>query len=408
MALPAEATADRVTAVLDRVLARHEALRLRVEVAAGGVWTVQPAPAEPAAGLLSVHRFDAEPGEAEFTGVAAEVHARLDPTATGCLQAAAVFGPERSWLVLVIHHLAVDAVSWRILLDDLAVIDADLAAGRPAEPPAPITGFARYTNAVAELAAAPATVAEATRWRGVLAQASPLVGVPIGRDAGVQADLQATAVRLDPAQTERYLAADAVGTSFVADVAAGLAQWRRAASPDAADTPFLLDVEGHGRDLVDADLSETVGWLTALWPVLHSPADPTGADRVAEQIANPGHGYGLARYCNPRTARVLARSPRAQVLVNYLGGMDLRGQNPWQPVPQARWTRTTPAADLSVDHPLTVDGRVERSADGSQELVVEVTWSAAVFSSDDVEAIADRLRERFAAAADRARDRGTS
>ncbi|WP_454162958.1 amino acid adenylation domain-containing protein [Gordonia iterans] len=390
VALPAGSTADRVRAALDAVVARHEALRLRVQAAAGGVWTVQPAPVAPiAADVLSVHRFHDEPGEAEFAETAARVHARLDPTATGCLQAAAVFGPDRAWLVLVVHHLAIDAVSWRILLDDLAAVDADLAAGRTGTLPPPITGYAQYADAVAELAAAPSTVAEASRWRALLAPAAPLRPVA---DAGVHGDLRTTEVRLSAEQTDRYLAAGSVSTSFVAAVATALDAWRRETSPGGPATPFLLDVEGHGRDLVGDDLSETVGWLTALWPVLYDPAADDPAARLAEQLAAPDYGYGLARYCNPRTARLLARSPRAQALVNYLGAMDLRGEHPWQPVPQSRWTRTTPAPDLAVDHPLTVDGRIERTGDGAQVLVAELTWSATAFSADDVDVIADRLR----------------
>ncbi|WP_298443135.1 non-ribosomal peptide synthetase [Gordonia sp. (in: high G+C Gram-positive bacteria)] len=383
VALPHGIGVDRLTAVLDAVLARHEALRLRVGVAAGGVWSPTPRAVADcrAADLLSVHQVTADPGEAEFASIADRVHARLDPTVDGCLQAGAVFAPDGAWLVLVIHHLAIDAVSWRLLLDDLAVADAALTAGRRAALGAPLTGFADYADAVAALAAAPETTADAARWRTLLASASPLFPAAAG-PAVTQADLRTRTLRL-PAETP-------TAPSFVAAVADALDRWRAGhTSGDAA--PFLVDVEGHGRDLVDADLSETVGWLTALWPVRCDPAASDGRDRIEEQLAEPGYGYGLARYCNPRTARLLARSPRAQVLVNFLGVLDLGAEQPWRPAPQSRWTRTTPAADLEVDHPLTVDGRVEVATDGAQTLVVELTWSCTVLTDGDVDAIAAHL-----------------
>ncbi|MFT4044140.1 MAG: amino acid adenylation domain-containing protein, partial [Gordonia sp. (in: high G+C Gram-positive bacteria)] len=387
--LPRDLDPAQLEAALDRVLARHEALRLHVAVT-GGVWSVRPLPTDalPARDILSVHRCDAEPTEADFARIAAETHARLDPTTSGCIQAAAVFGPQQAWLVLVAHHLAVDAVSWRILLDDLA-------AGAPL--PGPVTSFTGYADAVAALAAAPSTVAEATRWRTLLADAAPLYP---GTAYGTQADLRTAEIRLDAHATERYLDTASVAADFVAAVAAGLARWR------GESTPFLIDVEGHGRDLLSGadlpgfDLSETVGWLTALWPVRYDPAAPDPHASIANQLATPGYGYGLARYCNRRTQRVLAAAPHAQVLVNYLGGMTFTGDRPWQPAPQSRWTRTTPSADLSVGHPLTIDGRIENTAGrientagrientaGRRELVVEVTWSSAVFTADDAAAI---------------------
>ncbi len=385
LTLPPESSTEQVLAALDAVIARHQALRLRVEDSAG-VWSVrpQPAAATAAADRVSVHEFTAEPERSDFEAITAQVHARLDPAADdpaagGCLQAALVRGGERAWLLLVIHHLAVDAVSWRILLDDLAAAAA--APGRAL--PAPGTSLRTYADAVARRAAAPETLTEATAWRAVLGRAAP---VHPAVDLGRQRDLVVTRVRLDAAQTQDYLAAGPVTAAFVADVGAAVAEALEATEP------FLIDVEGHGRDQVDADLSETVGWLTALWPVLYEPGAPDAAGTVAGRLAQPGYGYGLARYANPRTARLLARSPRAQLLVNYLGAMDLRGDRPWQPAAQARWTRTTPDGDLGVDHLLTVDGRVERDGDtGAGELVAELTWSSAVLTADRAQQLADRL-----------------
>ncbi|GAC58633.1 putative non-ribosomal peptide synthetase [Gordonia hirsuta DSM 44140 = NBRC 16056] len=399
--LPDAIDPARVTAVLDTVLRRHEALRQQVEVDrnAAGMWTVHCAPpgSPAAADVLTVQRRTDTPTPDEFADLAASAQARLDPATGRCLQAVAVLTPAAGWLILVAHHLAVDVVSWRILLDDLAEADAALSAGSDPALPPPATGYAAYTDAVHAKANGREMIAEATRWRTTLAGAAPLWpdAVP-----GVQDELRSTTVTLTAPETTGFLTAESVTAHFVAAVAGAIDRWRTATGH--APEPFLIDVEGHGRDLLDDDLSETVGWLTALWPVRYDPADP-GPAALLPQLAQPGYGYGLARYANPRTARVLSRSPRAQVLVNYLGVLDLSGDaGPWRPAPASRWTRTTPEPDLSVDHPLTVDGRVQRDADGTALLTVELTWSSTVLSTDDLAALTSALhRELTCPGADR-------
>ncbi|MFM9376905.1 amino acid adenylation domain-containing protein [Gordonia sp. VNK21] len=388
--VPDGVDAPELHTVLDAVLDRHEALRLQVQPGPGGVWVVRPQPAGAvrADEVLTVHRLDAPPDEAGYREIAAETQARLDPVAGGCLQAAAILAPGHRRLLLVIHHLAVDAVSWRILLEDLAEAAESVTAGRPPALAAPGTSYPAYTDALAAQAAAPETMRELARWRALLAgTVDPLAGAP----AGTQADLAVHTLTLSPEATAGYLSAGSVTAALIADVAAAVKDW--CSARDVPGAPLLVDVEGHGRDVADLDLARTVGWLTTVAPVrCEAGAAP---EDLAGQLEGPRHGYGLLRYGNARTARVLGALPGARVLVNYLGALDLAGERPWQPAPEARWTRTTPAADLTVDYPLTVDARVQRDADGGARLTVELTYSGTAIPAGQAPELAGSLERRL-------------
>lgn len=104
-----------------RLVAHHEALRLRFE-RDGADWTQRVAPEEPAG--VAVVDLSALPDERQSAalGTAAAALQRSLDLANGPLVRVVLAerGPERSQrLLVVIHHLAVDGVSWRILLEDL-------------------------------------------------------------------------------------------------------------------------------------------------------------------------------------------------------------------------------------------------------------------------------------------------
>ena len=173
-----------------------------------------------------------------------------------------------SQLVLIVHHLAVDGVSWRILLEDLNIAWAQHHSGQPVVLPAAGTSFARWSRLLGEHAHSPVVVEQAQAWRQVLA-------VPPGLPAAHAAtDTYASAGRLSAeldVETTRLLlgavpAAFHSGVQDILLIAFGLAF----AEFSGTGTPIGVDVEGHGRDeglAADVDLSRTVGWFTTKYPV---------------------------------------------------------------------------------------------------------------------------------------------
>ncbi|MFD9906209.1 amino acid adenylation domain-containing protein [Streptomyces sp. NPDC059063] len=339
---PADLGLDVLAAGVGALLETHAMLRARV--GAGHLLVVGDAASVTAEGL--VRRVDARGAadhelDAVVARAARESVGRLDPSAGVLLQAVWVdAGPERvGRVVLVGQHLAVDGVSWRVLLPDLAQACAAAAAGRSPELDPVGTSFRRWAGILAEQAAAPDRVAELPAWAALLDIAEP----PLGKRALDPAvDTAATACRASwtvPAVQAATLAGVTpalfhcgVHEVLLATLAAAVAQERGAGT-----SALLVDVEGHGREPVDGvDLSRTVGWFTSAHPVrldlagldldeARSGGPTAGAllKAVKEQVravpGGDGLGYGLLRHLNPETAPVLAALPSPQIGFNYLG-----------------------------------------------------------------------------------------
>ncbi len=247
------------------------------------------------------------------------------------LRVALVASNPDSRLLFVAHHLAVDAVSWSILLDDLWSAYEQLELGTEARLP-PVTGISRWSAALARAATAPHVTEGLDHWRQTLRRnAAPL---PLDFDAETD-DTMATAdsvrTTLDARLTRgllEELPKKQIRTHeiLVTALVATLAHWCESRS-------IGLFLEGHGRDVVEADLdaSRTVGWLSTLFPVqvdLPDEGSPGSVLRsVREQLrATPGNGigYGLLRYLAgvEGLGRTSGARRRFGVLFNYLGRFD--------------------------------------------------------------------------------------
>lgn len=364
---PPDADTESLTAALQALLDHHDALRMTLSVTAG-VWglTVSPPGSVPAAEILVEMPIDAHGSVADTVTVASDAAAaRLAPT-QGRMVAAAHLRPatdaDAGRLVLVIHHLAVDGVSRRILIDDLVAFHTDgrLPAGSDAT-------IADHAAAVAARAGAPELLGELDHWVRVLAPGGDLLpGVPAG--VGVVGDQRRHVVTLDVA-TSRALVTDAPAAFDVGVTSIFLGALRIAASAVLRTADLIVDTERHGRDTEAAglgamDLSHTVGWFTTMAPVrLSGPADDDAdpldavrdADRQWHETPCAGAGYGMLRHLNPQTSAALATMPKASVLLNYLGRFTVGSGGAWQPSAESSSLRALPDPDLGCDHLLEID-----------------------------------------------------
>ncbi|MGV9799691.1 amino acid adenylation domain-containing protein, partial [Mycobacterium sp. NPDC003449] len=240
----------------------------------------------------------------------------------------------------MIHHLAVDGVSWRILLEDLNIAWALHHAGRPVELPACGTSFARWSSILAEHARGAEVTALADSWRQILATPPALPAVRPGVDTYACAGC--LSVSLDTETTRHMLgavpAAFHCGVGDILLIAFGLA-WTEYLGT--GGEPVGIDVESHGRkeDLAEIgaaadgviDLSRTVGWFTTKYPVslrlggLSWEQVAAGDAALGEVIKDAkeqlravpdGLTYGLLRYLNPD---VDLSGPDPVIGFNYLG-----------------------------------------------------------------------------------------
>ncbi|MEU3085653.1 amino acid adenylation domain-containing protein, partial [Streptomyces massasporeus] len=392
LVVPAGLGTERLTAALQAVLDRHDALRLTLDEE----WGLDiPAPGAVAA---TVRRVDAAAADADALREAVEEHGRaaqaeLNPY-KGDLVRAVWFdaGAEPGRLLLLVHHLAVDGVSWQPLLGDLRAA----WEGEALEPVG--TSLRRWSALLGEEASR--RDGELPFWRSVLETPDPLLGDrPLDPAIDVRADAGTLTLTLPADVTEALLTSVPVAVHagvrdvLVTGLSLAVAAWRGRRGVDAS--ALLLEVEGHGReDIVPGlDLSRTVGWFTSAFPVR---VDPSGADGVRalklvkEQLrAVPGSGigYGLLRHRNPGSTAELAAYDRPQLGFNYLGRYTAPELADWAPAPEA------PALGAGFDDAaplglgIELDAVTVDHADGAQ-LVATWTWSKALLAEDDVRELA--------------------
>ncbi|MFJ4527829.1 amino acid adenylation domain-containing protein [Streptomyces nigrescens] len=320
-------------------------------------------------------------------------------------------------LQILIHHLAVDGVSWRILLPDLQTAWEAAADGRTPAFAEVRTSFRQWARRLAESAQEP-------RWEDGLAQWTSVLSNPSA--AGPLPGVRPLDPRTDTAETVRHLTLDlpserleplltTVPAAFHANVndvlltgfALAVLEWRRRRG-DRSATGVLVDLEGHGREdiLEGADLSATVGWFTSLYPALLAPAPLDWAElraggpgvgaalkAVKEQLrALPGNGvsYGMLRHLNPRTAPLLAEPPTPQLGFNYLGRFTAAGGTDG-----GLWTMAnglpSPAprdAGAAVPHALEVNALTE-DLPGGPRLNATWSWPAGLLPEPDVRELAE-------------------
>ncbi|WP_082978792.1 non-ribosomal peptide synthetase [Mycobacterium sp. 1081908.1] len=382
---PAGATEADVVAVLQAVLDRHAMLRLRVEDDGAGGWalTVPEAGSVDARGCLR-----AVPVLSDDAVV--EARSRLNPAAGAMLSA--LWAADTGQLVLIVHHLAVDGVSWRILLEDLNIAWAQHRGGQQLVLPAPGTSFAHWASLLAEHARRPEVVAQADAWRQIAAAPAALPAVRPEVDTYVSAgNLSA---QLDAETTRALLdevpAAFHAGVHEILLIAFALAV---AEFVGGGGAPIVIDVEGHGRQeelAPHVDLSRTVGWFTTKYPVSLAVGGLDWARVVAgdarlgtvvkdakEQLrALPdGLTYGALRYLNDDVDLPPSDPP---IGFNYLGRLGATAEvsgDVWR-LSQGGWSVTDVAAAIPMPLMHTVELNASTvDADTGPQLHARWTWA---------------------------------
>ncbi|MFI8462013.1 amino acid adenylation domain-containing protein [Kitasatospora sp. NPDC085464] len=419
--VPASVTREHLAAAVGALLDHHDALRARLSPAPERRLEVRSPGAVDAA--ATVRRVDAagldEQAQRELVGRETRAaRERLD-LASGSVFQAVWFDRGRDLpglLLLIVHHLVVDGVSWRILVPDLAEAYRAVVGGHEPRLQAVGTSLRRWSQRLSDEAAKPARAAEAGWWQQVLRPGDPRIG---RRALDPERDTYATAehltVTLPTEVTEQVLTR--VASVFKAEVndvllsafALAWARWRGSPAGTA-----LIDLEGHGReeDVVGgADLSRTVGWFTSLYPVRLDPVTADLADAFAggpaagaalkavkEQlraVPDKGMGYGLLRHLNPATAPGFAGLPRPQVAFNYLGRFTTAGPQGAGSTAVPDWTVLSTAAGaggtdprVPLAHPLELNARTNDGPAGP-ELAATWTWARDILGRAEVEELAD-------------------
>nr|WP_064569436.1 non-ribosomal peptide synthetase [Gordonia sp. LAM0048] len=420
----------------------------------GDTWTLTagtPFDADASIVALSIDTAVGEPG---FADALLDAHAqaadRLDPAAGRLVAATIVSGattresapaepgaPAR--IVLVIHHLGVDAVSWPILIEDLLTVHAQLTAGQPVAVRAEETSQRAWQGALTAQLDARRT--EAGYWLDRSPAEPTDFGAPLDPDRDRYGTLTSIVHRVEPAIVDPLTTTvpEAFSASVVdvllGTLARAVRSWQR--DRDIADAaPVTVLTEGHGRyeDVLlagpeprRADLSRTVGWFTSIAPLALDPADDVvHAIKAAKEerlgMPDSGIGFGLLRYAaavgDPTDPVAQLRSrPLPTIAFNYLGtrGATGRSEAPtapgevdtptsgvaalagaaFLPAPDAPFLPAAVSDGVAAMSVLTVNASTGASPDG-RVLSADLQFPAAILSPEDVRDIARRWTAELA------------
>ncbi|OEJ93982.1 non-ribosomal peptide synthetase [Streptomyces thermolilacinus] len=415
VSVPDGADPARLETVIGALLDRHDALRMRLTAPVPGLWNLEALPPGSVAASDVFGTVLVPAGADPDTALAEQVEAargELSPEDARLVRAVLIdAGPaEPRRLLLVIHHLAVDGVSWRILLGDLETAWQAVAAGRDIRLDPVPTSYRRWARTLTDHARTASRVAELPLWDAQSEGDAVEVGErPLDPARDVHGTAGRLRIELPADRTAAVLGR--VPAAFHAEVnevlltglALALTDHDRRLTGRAA-TRALVELEGHGREHLGdgTDLSRTVGWFTSVFPVgldigeLDRTSVWDGGDacgtalkRVKETLrALPDHGFGhgLLRHLNPQTAAALARRTTPRVGFNYLGRFSAGADGDWSM--RAGASGLTAAPETPLRHVLEVVAMTEDRPEGPV-LVAEWTWAGGLLAEDDVRRVAD-------------------
>ncbi|MEU9985116.1 amino acid adenylation domain-containing protein [Streptomyces sp. NPDC050856] len=314
------------------VVEQHDMLRLRV-TREDGEWRQRIAPHDDASRVWGTVDTSALSDDALDAAIRERAH-RARPAgrlAAGPLFEAVAFdsGAARpARLLLGAHHLVVDGVTWRVLLEDLAAAYEQLAAGKLPDLGAKSTSFPQWADRLVRFTRDGGFDDEAAHWAGVLDGAP--VGVPLDHPGGdnTVATQETVVSALSEEQTRLLLQrVPGVFRSRINDVL--LAALGRTLQRWTGSSRVLVELEGHGREELfdDVDLSRTAGWFTTVHPVaLDLPGDAdwrrtvSAVKRQLRRVPRNGIGFGALAHLGSEEQRAGLRDlPMVPVSFNYLG-----------------------------------------------------------------------------------------
>ncbi|TKJ71209.1 non-ribosomal peptide synthetase [Pseudomonas sp. CFBP13509] len=315
----------RLEQALLAVLEHHDALRLSF-TRRDAQWHAEHLAVPKGGVLMQAQVRDMQQCTALFT----DTQRSLDLQHGPLVRALLVDGPQgQQRLLIAIHHLVVDGVSWRVLLEDLQNVYRQLSDGQSVSLPAKTSALRDWAARLQAYAGSESLREELSLWQDRLAGSD--AALPVARPHGSlrNRDADTVSVRLDAEHTRQLLqqAPSAYRTQvndlLLTALARVLCRWSGHGSA-------LIQLEGHGRESLfdDIDLTRSVGWFTSAYPLRLTPQTGQGDSikAIKEQlraVPHKGLGYGVLRYlADDLCKQSMAALPSAQITFNYLGQFD--------------------------------------------------------------------------------------
>lgn len=302
----------------------------------------------------------------DISALATHIQSSLNIETGPALKVARFAGGNTSdYLLLAVHHLLVDGVSWRVLLEDLETSMGQLRADKPVQLPPKTTSFLLWSRKLHSYARTHIPAAEQQYW---LEQSQgDIPKLPRDNPSDDPGQIAEVDISLAVHETEALLQQlpaifnTEINDALLTAIAWAIQQW-------CGHRTILVELESHGRAALfeDADTTRTVGWFTNRYPVRLTIPRGTPSDlllAVKEQlraIPNAGMGYGLLRYLSEsETIKSKLANFQPEINVNYLGNLDrvLQSTGPFQPTTVDAGAMASPRH--ARNHELNIQGRIQ-------------------------------------------------
>ncbi len=320
--------------VTKALLEHHDALRLRiVEENGQRLQDFAPMPQNIPFFHFDLARMSAEEQKLAIERESAQLQASFD-LSEGCLLRVAYFDtgnlPHR--ILIVVHHLSMDGVSWRILLEDVQLAYQQAASGKEIQLPPKTTSFKEWAQKLKEFAASDTMTKETDYWTEIARKDPPPLFPDFPNGENIEQFAGGVADALEEGETKALLNdvppvyKTEINDILLTALTRAFARWNGKRS-------LLINMEGHGREEIieGTDISRTVGWFTSLYPVhlsLENVFEPGDSIKTIKEqlraIPNNGIGYGILRYLSPdeNLRKALDGLDHAPITFNYLGQFD--------------------------------------------------------------------------------------
>ncbi|MBO9205122.1 MULTISPECIES: condensation domain-containing protein, partial [Niastella] len=312
------------------LVAHHDGLRMRYQQSENQ-WQQEYGSHQPAIQLYEIEAADEQTAAAAINNIGTSVQQSLDITSGELVRAVLMRMPAWSThnrLLIVVHHLAIDGVSWRILLEDLDLLLSQCRDGKQLSIGPKSSSYRQWYEALHQYGKSRRLLSQQPYWEATRNNNSLL---PVDKShSGIirKKEIRSYGIALDEQHTRQLLqTVPRVYRTEINDVL--LSALTRTLSKWSKQQQILIGMEGHGREVINdkTDLSRTTGWFTTLYPLLlQAPQQDEASEWLMSikeqlrQVPDKGIGYGVLKYINK--AGALQAPDNWQIAFNYLGQLD--------------------------------------------------------------------------------------
>jgi malonyl CoA-acyl carrier protein transacylase len=374
-----------LNAVLNKIQEHHDALRMVYRYEEGQIIQENKDLPYPLS-IETINLKGVKDASLKLEYYCSHVSENID-LATGPLMKSILFKmDDGEQLFIAIHHLVVDGVSWRILIEDLEDAYEQCHLGKEIRLPDKTDSYLRWAEEINRYSNSEKFLEEAAYWQTIESINIASLPIDIESQTNLQKDSEKLTCQLTKQDTDLLISkANRAFRTEINDLL--LTALARAMNLWHGENKTLIALEGHGREglFEDIDITRTVGWFTSIYPViLELPESENIAYQIKSvkaslrKIPNNGIGYGLLKYLTTSKAgKEMAFNLSPQIVFNYLGQIEKGAGNQWFEIERI-YDNNTVSSDMERLYDLEIEGiivggRLELSIDYNTKRYLKFT-----------------------------------